>query len=441
MKKLVILLLLVAFISASCLHVGPGTKKTDEPCVKCHQSKQRCLACHNSYIDNTPHDPNLIKKPHITGSTIYTESCVVCHMSFHVNCTNVDGNTCTDFEIFLGPDLAYPSKGTGVSPTKITLDRWNGFDWTKFPEFKAFLQNVIAPGLKKGEICMEVVFWDLWTNDYLGNAAPAGVDENNWKVCYNCHFIRILPQLGTAYGGDTAYYTHADTCLPCHGAITYVQDDVWGAGGALITKTFWSHDFTRGESLWYYCTNCHQNYVAGSAHEAIGCKCHSVVHVGYNASGQWFAGLFTHEAASADVITPTVLANKLFAYNELNATSSLRQYLGQYSGPRNVEAGLWDAYANDFVSTFPLGSLSQPRAWLLCFNCHFIAVNPSQVGKAELKGGVLKIGISPDIIGRVDPHTLKPLKKNVEAPLRSISPYAILLLIAFIIGVKLLKRE
>jgi hypothetical protein len=105
------------------------------------------------------------------------------------------------------------------------------------------------------------------------------------------------------------------------------------------------------------------------------------------------AALFTYEGSGVGVETAPNVVRLVRVYTQSNATPgvySLFSNVSSVAGPgRNIEAGLWDAYKNDFITTlsFPATSTSRvgnpglgpTSVWTSCFNCHFLAVDPSKV--------------------------------------------------------------
>jgi len=196
----------------------------------------------------------------------------------------------------------------------------------------------------------------------------------------------------SGYGGG-----HPDACQSsCHGNQNTVND---------LGNQFWDHQIASGQNVWSYCTTCHQNYVAGSPHEGIGCKCHSVVHIGYNNTGTWAAWIFAYEPSPNNVPAMTGGGNtfvlKKLVYTNANATADFINFvksIGTQEG-MEIEVGVWNAWTNQFLS------VGSANTWQLCFNCHFLASDPSQVGAYRMENGVWKIGI-PEYTLKLDPHKI-----------------------------------
>ncbi|MEM1598180.1 MAG: hypothetical protein QXP31_06255 [Pyrobaculum sp.] len=156
-------------------------------------------------------------------------------------------------------------------------------------------------------------------------------------------------------------------------------------------RTVWAHNIygyklSGADAVWGNCAVCHSaiaSMVSSSVHTGVGCKCHSVVHLGYSYQGSWAAALFTFEGSTAGSPPPLTSAKSLDrlqrVYTPQNYSGGVAQLTDavlQKTPGRNIEVGLWDAYKNDFVSTLPLGP-GPDVVWATCFNCHYLSYDPS----------------------------------------------------------------
>ncbi|ABO08906.1 hypothetical protein Pcal_1487 [Pyrobaculum calidifontis JCM 11548] len=246
-----------------------------------------------------------------------------------------------------------------------------------------------------------VVLWDWWVGDIASVPAKFGgaygaVAEESWLSCFNCHFhgyniwdvARYINATKRTLS-PTQYLQHPDACQPCHGQPSTVYDPT-------VRQNVWAHNTYGGDEAWKYCGSCHSaiaSVVSTSVHWGVGCRCHSVVHVGYVYGGQWLAGLWTYEGSGSGVETAPTIVKLARAYTQYNATGSVASLVGNITAKtpgRNIEVGLWDAYKNDFVSTLPLG-VGPSRVWVSCFNCHFLSIDPSRVSNAHAIGYQFKV--------------------------------------------------
>ena len=238
---------------------------------------------------------------------------------------------------------------------------------------------------------------------------------------------------------------HPDRCTPCHGAEGTATDTqlVDNAGNPLPATSFWDHNIQNGSVVWDNCAQCHNGVaasVANSVHANVGCRCHAVVHVGYNVSNQFFGAAFFWEATGTDVIKPTDLVGygggtlkaNYTTFDETNYTTVLDANLQQIiSGSQweymEVEVGLWQPYENKVIS------VGTADTYQTCFACHFIAVDPSKVGAYAVVGGKWKIGI-PEAALNMPPHEIYPIQP-VESSLSTESATPVAALIAGLAGV------
>jgi hypothetical protein len=272
-----------------------------------------------------------------------------------------------------------------------------------------------------------VALWDWDVGDVvlpLSGTGPAGiggaygrVEEGSWKSCFVCHIAAVNPwSVVAGYNGtpvtkmnpDTRWVQHPDQCQPCHGQPAYALIDN-------MPSAIWTHNVVGGEAVWDNCDSCHaaiSQEVSRSVHAGLGCRCHSIVHFGYEHGGNWLASLYTYEGAGSSVETATSVVKLERVYTQGNATlgvSNLFYNVTGVAGPgRNVEAGLWDAYVNDFITTlsFPASDsrfgnpgLGPSRVWTACFNCHFLSIDPSTVSNPHRIGWSFTVEEAWDVGG------------------------------------------
>ncbi len=283
---------------------------------------------------------------------------------------------------------------------------------------------------KRGDRYVVVVgLWDWYVKDLItplpgssisrvSNVDPSlvgaygSIADSSWKSCFNCHFV--YANAPTTSLPDTAYVQHPDVCQPCHGQSTFQSTTIGGANRMVWTHNVLSYKVNGADAIWSNCGVCHsaiKNVVSTSVHYNVGCKCHSVVHIGYNYNG-WLAGLYTFVGSTGGATPPfeTVpsIARLARAYTPRNASKVLGYLVGNITsasaGGRNVEVGLWDAYSKDYLSTLfyigtPIGKygLGPERVWTACFNCHFTAIDPSKAADPHAIGWRLGVENKWDI--------------------------------------------
>ena len=227
----------------------------------------------------------------------------------------------------------------------------------------------------------------------------------------------LLAAAAYAWGQD-----HPDKCQPCHGAFGTTTDTIDSN-----TYNFWNHTIVGGATVWDNCIQCHTNYVIGTVHENIGCKCHAVMHVGWGNItpdySNFFGGIFYWEAsvAAVNVTVPDITA---FVRGSIEFTNKNYTAAGLTAdmippGGMEIEVGVWDPFNNKFLPTAPAGTVSD-ESYKVCFGCHFLAYDPSQVGAYAVVDGKLKIGI-PEFALKLPPHEIY----SVEAPEMSTTPSGI----------------
>ena len=202
--------------------------------------------------------------------------------------------------------------------------------------------------------------------------------------------------------------------------------------------------------MWSYCTQCHDNYVAGTAHSGLGCKgCHAVLHMGYNSTANgWAAWIFAREPNIPSNDLPALKpsgtitwSQKYIVVTSNNASTAGYSFFNNYGNGSGmeIEVGLWDGFNNQY------SEIGTSIDWRVCFTCHFLTQNPAQVGAYKLVGGVWKIGI-PEYALKLPPHeiTSAALAEAAESESTTITPSALLGVILGLLAIGLVvysKRE
>lgn len=246
-----------------------------------------------------------------------------------------------------------------------------------------------------------------------------------------------------------AYQTgHPDSCQPCHGPHTNTTDTDVPTHTGTTTLYPWDHNIIKGESVWTYCTQCHDNYVAGTAHDGLGCKgCHAVLHLGYNSTTNgWAAWIFAREPdiTTLPALKPTGTVSwvsKSIVVTSNNASTTGYSFINNYGTGTGmeIEVGLWDGFNNQY------SEIGTSVDWKVCFTCHFLSQNPAQVGAYKLVGGVWKIGI-PEYALKLPPHeiTAASLAEAATTENNTVSPTTLLGVLLGLLAVGLVvysKRE
>ncbi|MCE4621032.1 MAG: hypothetical protein F7B95_01155 [Desulfurococcales archaeon] len=270
--------------------------------------------------------------------------------------------------------------------------------------------------------------------------------------------LAIIPPFvalkASAWGVD-----HPDECKYCH---------LPGSGSSINTVSdaagnVWNHDILKGPSVWAQCTNCHTgvgNAIQNSVHAPVGCQCHAVVHVGYGnfTAGfeDFFGAIFYRVPSVVDVIAPPVSGNTValttknvtFTENNYGALGLSTTLLQGTGDGMEIEVGLYDAYKKKFIdvgSTSRGGLGTITATFDLCFNCHFVAINPSQVGSYAVVGGKWKIGI-PESALSLPPHEIYSVQPTTTGggvetttgvPVSLIVVVAFAAIVAVIVGYKI----
>ncbi len=194
---------------------------------------------------------------------------------------------------------------------------------------------------------------------------------------------------------------HPDSCLKCH------ADPTGDTVSDTNVGTKWNHTIYTGDKAWSQCSVCHVNLdqqLQNTVHAGMGCSCHAVLHVGYNFSGT--AGVFgaafyrvPSTGGAGDFIAPqnVAFATKYITYDETNITSVLA------TASMEVEVGLVQLFGT--TSGNPEYINVSDTVYTPCFNCHFLATDPSQVGAFKFVEGAWKIGI-PETALSLPPHEI-----------------------------------
>ena len=212
---------------------------------------------------------------------------------------------------------------------------------------------------------------------------------------------------------------HPDNCAACHGDDQTIQDVTYGG----TSYSFWSHNISlTGDAAWKGCQSCHAqiyNELMQTVHNGFGCKgCHAVLHLGYNYQGSYYGVVFAYEVSPIGVPAiapgnpPTwVTSWKEFTNTNINTTDPTGTLwaivndilTNKDSNGMEVEVYLWDAFNNTVVDTTPAGV--QVSNFRVCFSCHFLATDPSQVGAYMIVNGQWKIGIPASALNQ-EPHSI-----------------------------------
>ncbi len=193
---------------------------------------------------------------------------------------------------------------------------------------------------------------------------------------------------------------HPNSCLKCHANPT----------GDTVTDTNvgtkWNHTIYTGDKAWTQCAVCHTNLnqsLGKTVHKSIGCSCHAVLHVGYNFGGNtgvYAAAFYRVPSTGAENYTapPTIsFTTKRVDYDENNITDIFTQTVPSME----VEVGLVEL----FGTTGPSYVNVSETVYTPCFNCHFLATDPSTVGAFKFVEGAWKIGI-PETALSLPPHEI-----------------------------------
>lgn len=194
---------------------------------------------------------------------------------------------------------------------------------------------------------------------------------------------------------------HPDNCLKCHAnpTVDTTTDTIDSAN-----YTHWNHTIYTGDKAWEHCSTCHTNLnnaLQSTVHSGIGCSCHAVLHVGYNFGNDVYGAAFYRvPSTGVDIIAPTsvTFTTKHVSYDETNISNVLT-----LTPSMEVEVGLVQLFGT--TSGNPEYKNVSDTAYEPCFNCHFLAKSPSQVGSFKFAGGVWKIGIPEAALG-LPPHEI-----------------------------------
>lgn len=249
--------------------------------------------------------------------------------------------------------------------------------------------------------------------------------------------LASIASLSVASASEVYLTKHPTVCYGCH--TNEIQDAARGA-----------HNISDAVNAWTYCGACHtaqgNNIWSGSSpwgqeygksapavgdyigqqnvHQAIGCKCHTIVHVGFNLSPTKGSGIWMYyylPSVQGGVAKPKAenLVKYITFYNgsanwytnvtdsqgNVVSTTTTSVTLRNASGPVDPTT-IVDAKV--YVGWFYVnGSAPQSNTakYLVCFNCHFLVESPSGLGMYKVVDGVVKIGIPPEAL-KLDPHAI-----------------------------------
>jgi len=253
----------------------------------------------------------------------------------------------------------------------------------------------------------------------------------------------ILPLiLALGFGGialitDAFGSGHPDTCQPCHGDNQDVTENINGTN-----YSFWNHNIDSGQSVWNNCQSCHQQIqsnIQNSPHSSIGCKCHSVLHVGYNftnnnPSGDIYGVAYYYlpneqiNGIGKEKASANNLVQRKLHFDENNITSIKTLFGWSSNNGMEIEVGMVNLN-KQFLK-------ADGNGWQLCFNCHFISTNPSTVGSFKFIEGVWKIGIPQETLD-MNPHAISQFDLNtmeLENEAKGITANMLPLTISIIMG-------
>ena len=99
---------------------------------------------------------------------------------------------------------------------------------------------------------------------------------------------------------------------------------------------------------------------------------------------------------------------KAFTNTNISADTTLSNIVNDIltnkdSEGMEIEVYLWDAFKNTTIDTGQPGV--QETNYRVCFSCHFLAVDPSQVGAYMIVNGQWKIGIPASALNQ-EPHSI-----------------------------------
>lgn len=189
------------------------------------------------------------------------------------------------------------------------------------------------------------------------------------------------------HGGDSKCYNcHVDDY-----PITSQEDDLHGMTAAIA----WKNCGVSG------CHGVLNSSLEMSVHAQIDCRgCHSPLHVSFNQAGAG-AWMFVNRVNTSDTPaykpeTPIEWNREVFFYDSTNDTSQLGSNIGTWGGEIH-----W-AWTN--ISGTASG-ISTGSRYLVCFNCHFITVNPAEAGLTRMIQGKSMIAV-PEFSLRLSPHDI-----------------------------------
>lgn len=253
-------------------------------------------------------------------------------------------------------------------------------------------------------------------------------------------------------------HDHPDDCMKCHA--DYSNDRVNDTAASAFGGSVWNHTIYTDEA-WNRCSFCHTGVADGvsrSPHNVIGCGCHAVVHTGKyygqqpSVTGTWAAWLMMKvvnyggtPVIAPDVSGPEGLKTKKFYFEYGVNASDINSWLSSWTGKgANVTEEI-EVWLSDPNGTILDGSTGK-EYYQVCFNCHFLAAQPGDLGAFRLEGGVWKIGI-PELALKLPPHEIssEAIVEGYEggggAPEVSWAVQPLALIGAGALGIVLLRRR
>ncbi|ALL00312.1 hypothetical protein Pyrde_0262 [Pyrodictium delaneyi] len=247
--------------------------------------------------------------------------------------------------------------------------------------------------------------------------------------------LALVASATPAAASEALLRDHPTVCYGCHSA-------------NITDTTVGPHDVKAAENAWFYCLTCHSSanntglwsgsiwgtnygepapaagdYVPNSVHGQIGCKCHTIVHAGFNinptvGAGVWMYYYLPTVNGGAAAPNPNDLVKYVTFYNGTgfytNDTSTatvtsttLQLYYDTGTSAVPVDpTNMTDAKV--YVGWFYING-SAPSGvserFYICFNCHFLVESPAGLGMYKIENGIVKIGIPAEAL-QLNPHAI-----------------------------------
>jgi len=343
----------------------------------------RCIVCHASLSSTIAHFRNVAAGPHSTLGCLY------CHIVYHVGHQKYGVDTGTRVYGCYGgachqivtqdysPPASPQANFINTYATRVTAT--SSFNITRYLYF--YSRDPL--GFARGTYVYG--FTDPYRGVVSATYYPSG--KRFW-ICTHCHFTRLgLNETGVT---TTYFVIHPDKCYDCHSP----------SGGP--------HNVVLARNAWSICGSCHTGIapsVENSVHRAIGCRCHSTVHISrYNSSVSWAHIYYPPPGVypTPPIVNLDQWARKLF-YDRLNGSAL---YIPTYAITVDTDTRyltfaylLRDGNATRTIET----------KWLICYNCHFI-VKPGASSIDSL--GRIPIAQLPSL--SLDPHSISKLGLSIE---------------------------